>query len=130
MEADGVVAVLSGLAQHTRLAIYRLLVRAGERGRAAGQIGTALALPPATLSFHLKELAATGLIRAEGFGRYVIYSADPGQMTALMLFLIREGCRRLDREQLDELRAALATLPAGRTRRGAAKKRRAKSRPA
>lgn len=117
MEAEAAVAILSGLAQHTRLAIFRLLVRAGERGRAAGEIGKELGLPAATLSFHLKELAATGLIRAEDFGRYVIYSANPAQMSALMLFLVRQGCRGLDREQIEELRGALATLPAARPRR-------------
>lgn len=118
MEADAAVALLSGLAQHTRLAIYRLLARAGERGVAAGEIGRALGLPAATLSFHLKELAATGLIEGRGFGRFVIYSANPGQLAELLHFLIRHGCRGMSRGQIADLRAALAAVPAARRRRG------------
>ena len=56
------VKSLSALAQGSRLSIFRLLVQAGPVGMAAGVIGEALALPPATLSFHLAGLTRAGLL--------------------------------------------------------------------
>ena len=61
METTDAIKSLGALAQETRLAIYRLLVQAGPEGRAAGVIGEQLGIPPATLSFHLAQLAGAGL---------------------------------------------------------------------
>ena len=52
MEDKDAISVLAALAQETRLDIFRLLVRAGKEGMAAGAIGDALSIPAATLSFH------------------------------------------------------------------------------
>ena len=57
METKQALQALSALAQESRLSIFRLLVGAGPAGLAAGSIGEALDLPPATLSFHLAGLA-------------------------------------------------------------------------
>ena len=62
MKTKAVVAALAALAQESRLGSYRLLVEAGPEGLAAGAIAGRLGLPPATLSFHLKELSAAGLV--------------------------------------------------------------------
>ena len=51
MKIDDAVTALSGLAQETRLSIYRLLVQAGPEGLAAGRIGEKLKVPGATMSF-------------------------------------------------------------------------------
>ncbi len=56
METNQAIAALTALGHATRLAIFRLLVEAGPNGRMAGEIAEALAVPGATLSFHLKEL--------------------------------------------------------------------------
>ncbi|HYY15779.1 MAG TPA: transcriptional regulator, partial [Gammaproteobacteria bacterium] len=45
MKAEEAIAVLSALAQETRLAIFRLLVEAGPEGRAAGLIAETLHVP-------------------------------------------------------------------------------------
>lgn len=92
------VAALSALAQDTRLSIFRALVRAhspnaGEGGLAAGEIAEALGVAPATLSFHLKELAHTGLVASRRKGRSIIYKAEIAQMTDLMDFLLKDCCR-------------------------------------
>jgi len=92
METKQAVESLSALAQDTRLAIFRLLVQAGAEGRAAGQIGEALELPPATLSFHLAGLTRAGLARSRQEGRFVIYTADFGHMNALVAFLTENCC--------------------------------------
>jgi len=92
MKPEHAVTALSALAQETRLAIFRLLVVQGPSGLAAGEIGAALKLAPATLSFHLKELAHAGLIEARAEGRYIFYSANFGRMNALVGFLTENCC--------------------------------------
>jgi ArsR family transcriptional regulator len=83
---------LGALAQGTRLAIFRLLVQAGAEGLPAGKIGEELALPPATLSFHLAGLARAGLAKSRQDGRFVIYTADFEAMNALVGYLTENCC--------------------------------------
>jgi ArsR family transcriptional regulator len=92
METLDVVKAFGALAQETRLGIYRLLVTAGPEGLAAGAIGEKLALPPATLSFHLKELSLAGLARSRQEGRFVIYSAHFDTVIGLVSFLTENCC--------------------------------------
>lgn len=92
METTDAIKSLGALAQETRLAIYRLLVQAGPEGRAAGVIGEQLGIPPATLSFHLTQLAGAGLVRPRQDGRFIYYSADFGAMNALVGFLTENCC--------------------------------------
>jgi ArsR family transcriptional regulator, arsenate/arsenite/antimonite-responsive transcriptional repressor len=95
MESKAALAALAALAQETRLAIFRLLVEAGPTGMAVGEIGAALKIAPATLSFHLKELANAGLLSSRQDGRYIFYSTNYPQMNALVAFLT-ENCCALD----------------------------------
>lgn len=92
METKTVVQAFGALAQETRLGIYRLLVAAGPEGLAAGAIAEKLELPPATLSFHLKELNRAGLVRSRQEGRFVIYAANFDTMIALVSFLTDNCC--------------------------------------
>lgn len=92
MEHQSATQALSALGHATRLSVFRLLVQAGWGGRLAGDIGTALALPGATLSFHLKELAAAGLIHGEQRGRTICYRADFDAMSALVGYLTENCC--------------------------------------
>ena len=87
-----IVDALAALAHETRLKVFRLLVEAGPPGLAAGAIGEALDLPPATLSFHLAHLARTGLARGRQEGRFVIYSADFQNMNQLVGYLTENCC--------------------------------------
>lgn len=93
MEITTATTRLAALAQENRLAIFRLLVQQGESGLPAGQIGERLAIAPATLSFHLKELSHAGLISARHEGRYIYYRADYGAMNALLTFLTENCCQ-------------------------------------
>jgi ArsR family transcriptional regulator, arsenate/arsenite/antimonite-responsive transcriptional repressor len=92
MEPSEAVDALSALAQESRLSIYRLLVEAGPEGLSAGRIGEALQLPPATLSFHLAHLTRAGLAQSRQEGRFVFYSADFQNMTALVGYLTENCC--------------------------------------
>ena len=92
METNQAIAALTALGHATRLAIFRLLVEAGPGGRMAGEIGEALAVPGATLSFHLKELVHAGLIGSENQGRNVCYRANFDAMNALIGYLTHNCC--------------------------------------
>jgi ArsR family transcriptional regulator len=92
METKAVVQAFGALAQETRLGIYRLLVAAGPEGLAAGAIAEKLELPPATLSFHLKELNLAGLVRSRQDGRFIIYAANFDTMIDLVSFLTDNCC--------------------------------------
>ena len=92
MEINSATAALAALGQTTRLSVFRLLVEAGPEGRMVGEIAEALALPGATLSFHLKELSAAGLIRGETRGRFICYRANFDTMNELIEFLTFNCC--------------------------------------
>ena len=93
MEKQIVIAALSALAHETRLDIFRLLVQAGPSGLSAGAIAEALAIPSATLSFHLKELKSAGLIGFEQAGRSRIYSPDFSSVSGLLAYLTQNCCQ-------------------------------------
>jgi DNA-binding transcriptional ArsR family regulator len=92
MEMSHAVEALGALAQGSRLAVFRLLVRAGAEGMAAGAIGERLGLPPATLSFHLAHLTRAGLASSRQEGRFVIYRVDFEGMGTLLAYLTEDCC--------------------------------------
>jgi ArsR family transcriptional regulator len=94
METATAISSLAALAQETRLGIFRLLVGAGPTGLSVGEIGAELRVAPATLSFHLKELAQAGLVASRQDGRFIFYSANFERMNALVGFLTDHCCTR------------------------------------
>ena len=92
MELTNATVALAALGQPTRLSVFRLLVEAGPDGLTPGELAEALSLPGATLSFHLKELMAAGLIEGEQRGRSICYRADFAAMNGLVEFLTRNCC--------------------------------------
>lgn len=93
VETNSVLSALTGLAQETRLALFRLLVEQGPEGLAAGAIAEKLGLANATLSFHLKEMAHADLIKARQVGRFIYYSANYTTMNDLIAYLTENCCR-------------------------------------
>lgn len=85
--------MLSGLAQGSRLAIFRLLVEYAPEGLAVGEIGARLGMANATLSFHLKELAHAGLVSRRPCGRHIFYAASIDAMRGLVAYLTDHCCR-------------------------------------
>ena len=92
MNTTDAVQALSGLAQETRLAIFRDLVQRGEEGRAAGEIASLFDLPHATLSFHLSRLSQCGLLQSRRNGRRIVYSVDFDGTGQLLDFLLENCC--------------------------------------
>ena len=108
MKMTDAVESLAALAQETRLAIYRLLVQAGAEGVSAGAIAGTLGVTPATLSFHLKELARAGLVTSRPASRFVYYSANYERMAALMTYLTENCCQGRPEGCIAPAEAALA----------------------
>jgi len=121
MEKQVAISALAALAQETRLDVFRLLVRAGPQGVPAGDLGDALGIPSATLSFHLKELKSAGLVRVERRGRSRIYRPDFAVANELVGFLTANCCQGLG-DPRGDLRDA-AARPASACAPGAASAR-------
>ena len=92
MDASAAIAALGALAQEHRLALFRLLVQAGEDGMAAGAIADMLGVPNSSLSFHLAQLSRAGLVSQERRHRSIIYRADYEAMNALVGYLTENCC--------------------------------------
>jgi ArsR family transcriptional regulator len=92
MKRKEVLGALAALAQQTRLDIFRILVRCGPRGIAAGEIAARLGLPAPTLSFHIAALSHGGLVRARRESRSIFYSANYAAMQGLLGYLSENCC--------------------------------------
>ena len=107
METKTAVAALAALAQETRLSVFRMLIEAGPEGVPAGVIAETVAVPAATLSFHLKELSHAELLTSRQEGRFIYYSANFERMAALMSFLTKNCCTGMPQECLTVMETAL-----------------------
>lgn len=92
MDIQETAARLEALGNPTRLAIYRLLVRAGETGMSVGAIQQALSLAGSTLSHHLKTLLIVDLVRQDRAGTTLMCRANFAIMHGLVDFLVTECC--------------------------------------
>lgn len=92
MDTKNAVAALSALAQQSRLAVFRWLVERGPEGAFPGELTERLEIPPATLSFHLKNLLHAGMVEAEQQGRHIRYRANFPRMQDLLAFLSQNCC--------------------------------------
>ncbi|APV49982.1 transcriptional regulator [Betaproteobacteria bacterium GR16-43] len=122
MKLTNAVRVLEALAQETRLSIFRALVQAGPEGVAAGVIAEAVGAPASTLSFHLKGLAAAGLVKARQDGRFIYYAANYAEMSELIAFLTEKCCQGMPAPQVARIGQAVAACcpPADPPKRSAA----------
>lgn len=73
--------------------VFRLLVKAGPAGLAAGEIARRLSIPANTLSAQLTILSNADLITSRREGRSVIYAADFEAMSSLLVFLMEDCCQ-------------------------------------
>lgn len=92
MNLSDAAARLEALGNPTRLAIYRLLVRAGDGGMPVGRIQDQLEVAASTLSHHLKSLVIVGLVTQERDSRTLICRANYPMMRGLVDFLAAECC--------------------------------------
>ena len=92
MDTPQALQALTGLAQKSRLAIFRHLVELGPSGACPGELAAAVGIAAPTLSFHLRTLLQAGLIDAEQNGRSITYRADFEAMRGLIGYLGDNCC--------------------------------------
>ncbi len=92
MKLDKVATRLDALGNPTRLAVYRLLVRAGEEGLPVGALQARLGVPLSTLSHHLRRLIVVGLVAQERRGSTLVCRANYAVMIGIVDFLTAECC--------------------------------------
>ena len=93
MDMNTTVKALAALAQESRLGAFRLLVKSGPDGLAAGDIARQLDVPHNTLSSHLAILVNAGLVDSRRAGRSIFYSIDFTGTRELLSFLMEDCCQ-------------------------------------
>ena len=92
MDQSSAIEALAALAQPTRLATFRLLVRHEPDGLPAGELARLVDVPQNTLSAHLATLARAGLVEGQRHSRSIVYRVRLDRLNALMLFLLEDCC--------------------------------------
>lgn len=108
MESKDAALAFATLGHAGRLSVFRLLMRFAPRPVRPTEIAAALGLKPNTLSHHLADLAAAGLIRAVRDGRSLFYSVDLETTRSLVGYLALD----LGRARADLLSGLDAPAPA------------------
>jgi ArsR family transcriptional regulator, arsenate/arsenite/antimonite-responsive transcriptional repressor len=78
---------LAELGHPSRLQIFQLLVKVGEAGCKVGEIQEALNLPKSTVSHHLAELVAIGLVIQTREGRVLRCRIDANRARLVQQFV-------------------------------------------
>ena len=92
MKCTDAVGSLSALAHEGRLAVFKMLVKAGPEGISAGDIARRLDVPPNSLSANLNILSHAGLVASRREGRSIIYNARYEYMSKLLGYLMEDCC--------------------------------------
>ncbi len=92
MNIEQASQLFESLSSPSRLAIFQALSAMGTQGMIAGDLAKQLNLAPNLLSFHLKSLQHTGLIRSQQEGRFVRYYANLTLMITLTQYLTQNCC--------------------------------------
>ncbi len=87
MEQNRAAHAFATLGHPQRLAVFRLLMRFAPRGVRPTEIAGALGLKQNTLSHHLADLTASGLVQVERQGRSLFYAADLDATEGLIGYL-------------------------------------------
>ena len=87
MDEEEVIGALAALAHPVRMKVFRALVVSGNQGLTPGVMQDGLGVPAATLSFHLKELATSGLVSHERASRNLVYRAETQCMSGVLSYL-------------------------------------------
>lgn len=85
----------NALGQPGRLAIFRMLVRAGPQGLCVDDIKRRVQMPGSTLSHHLDTLTRSGLLSANRSSRFIYYAVNWERTARLIRFLTEDCCADL-----------------------------------
>jgi protein-tyrosine-phosphatase len=87
METSAAAHAFATLGHPGRLSVFRLLMRFAPRGVRPTEMTQALGLKPNTLSHHLADLTAAGLVQVERRGRSLFYSVDLDKTEGLIGYI-------------------------------------------
>jgi DNA-binding transcriptional ArsR family regulator len=117
MKPNDAILSLAALAQESRLAIFRLLVKRGPEGYTPTQLGEKLEVTSTTLSFHLKELQRAGLVNFRRDGRFLYYRPNFAHMNDLVGFLTENCCALAEKGCGPECIPVAVEAPASKRKR-------------
>ncbi len=92
MNEDQALKALAALANASRLAVLRRLIKAGPEGMKAGDIAKAIDASPSQTSFHLAALSDGGLVTATRDARHIIYRTNFDTFAGLVGFILEDCC--------------------------------------
>jgi DNA-binding transcriptional ArsR family regulator len=92
MELEKLAGCLEKMGNPTRLAIVRLLVKAGPVGMSVGELQGHLGIPASTLSHHILFLVTASLILQEREGRVMRCKVNMPLLNEIVGALIAECC--------------------------------------
>lgn len=101
MDTRTTASRLEALGNETRLAIYRILVRAGHDGLPVGELQRRTGTARSTLSHHLHRLIAVGLVTQERAATTLYCHANYAAMDETLGFLTRECCADAGKSNCD-----------------------------
>lgn len=87
MEQTPATLAFATLGHPDRLAVFRLLMRFAPQGVRPTEIAARLGLKPNTLSHHLADLTACGLVQCTRHGRSLLYAVDLAMTESLIGYL-------------------------------------------
>ena len=87
MDIEAAAQSFATLGHPGRLAVFRLLMRFAPRGVRPTEIAEALQVKQNTLSHHLADLSAAGLVQVERQGRSLFYRVDLDRVEAVLGYL-------------------------------------------
>ena len=102
-EADA-IGRLGALAQKTRLAAFRLIVRAEPNGLQSGEIARRLKVNATTMSRHLAQLERCNLLTCERVEREAWYAINWKGTEQLLGFLTEDCCKLGAKKSSDAIR--------------------------
>lgn len=86
-------STFAALGSEQRLAVLRILVRAGPEGLSIGELGERSGVTGSTLTHHMKILASANLVKQVKDGRRIIcIGAAYDEMRGLSDFLLNQCC--------------------------------------
>lgn len=92
MNQETAIEAFAALAQPSRIAVFRLLIRVGPDGLPALEISRRLGIVPSTLSGHLGILKRAGILTATRHQREIHYAANLTAISDLVRFLLADCC--------------------------------------
>ncbi|MEZ8142807.1 ArsR family transcriptional regulator [Enterovibrio norvegicus FF-33] len=92
MNSEESAKIFAALAQETRLDVFRLLIKAGEKGLSSGEVADSLNIRQNTMSTNLSILHNAKLVRRKREGRMIRYFVNMETIGVLLTFLLEHCC--------------------------------------